>query len=280
MERCLHFTLKGYETTLFCNRKFSKIFTYSRQKHIQTNFTFSCTTTHSKFQGDEEETLNILRKIHKINNPTDTEGYNVTKVIEDVEFLDNPAREMRNVSENPVVMLWRQTATLFSGRNARQMIIVCLMQCGLFTCHGLYMFFPEIVDKLATYSNQFPAGRSTICEILAVDEARNITEFSSVSVQHVAECTETFEVSTFFHSFILELLYMFGFLLITFIINRTSKLNVLLVILFGCSVSGFTTIFVTIPLLSIYLYVIFMTLLLAVNVVNAATVDLFPTNLR
>lgn len=108
----------------------------------------------------------------------------------------------------------------------------------------------------------------------------NATEYSMLSAEHVQSCTETFEVSTFFHSFILELLYMFGFLVITFIINRTSKLNVLLVILLGCSISGFATLFVTIPLLSVYMYVIFMVLLLAVNIVNAATVDLFPTNLR
>ena len=229
--------------------------------------------------------MNILRKIHKINNPKDTEGYNVTKVMEDVEFIDSPTREMKNVSENPFVMLWKQTYILFSGNNARKMIIVCLMQCGLFaSCHGLYMFFPQIVDQLASYSNQFPAERSTMCEILTLVEelAANVTEIGNMtdSSEHVQTCSETYEVSTFFYSLILELLYMFGFLVITFIINRTSKLNVLLVILFGCSISGFGTLFSTIPLLSVYLYVIFMGLLLAVNIVNSATVDLFPTNLR
>lgn len=189
---------------------------------------------------------------------------------------------MKNVSENPFLMLWKQTYILFSGNNAKRMIIVCLMQCGLFaSCHGLYMFFPEIVDKLAMYSNQFPTGRSTICKILTLDGelTTNATELS-ISEDHVPTCTETYEVSTFFHSLILELLYMFGFLVITLIINRTSKLNVLLVILFGCSISGIATLFVTIPLLSVYLYIVFMALLLAVNIVNSATVDLFPTNLR
>lgn len=235
-------------------------------------------------QGDEEETLNILKKIHKINNPKDAAGYNVTKVVEDLEFIDNDSREISNVSENPILMLWKQTCLLFSNKNAKNMVIVCLMQCGLFgSCHGLYMFFPEIVDKLATFSNQYPNGRSTICEILQAEEApvTNATKYSIAIMRNVnAGCSETFEISTFFHSLIMEILYMVGFLLITFIINRTSKLSILWVILFGCSISGFATLFVKIPLLSVYIYVMFMLLFLSVNVVNAATVDLFPTNLR
>lgn len=241
--------------------------------------------SHFWLQGDEEETLNILREIHKINNPKDVTGYGVTKVVEDLEFIDNESQDVLNVSENPFVMLWKQTRLLFGKKNARKMILVSIMQCGLFaSCHGLYMFFPEIVDKIGTYTNRFPNGRATICEMVqSVDElSLNVTKYA-FAIKHIAQtelCSEQFEMTTFFHSFILEMLYMMGFLVITFIINRTTKLNILLVILFSCSVSGFATNFVDIPLLSVYIYVIFMCTLLAVNVVNAATVDLFPTNLR
>lgn len=227
--------------------------------------------------------MNILQKIHKINNPKDVAGYGVTKVVEDSEFIDNDSRDILNVSENPFVMIWRQTRLLFSRKNARKMILVSLLQCGLFgSCHGLYMFFPEIVDKITTFTNRFPNERATVCDMVhSVDElSLNVTKYA-FAIKHIATtCSEQFEISTFFHSFILEMLYMIGFLVITFIINRTSKLNILLVILFGCSISGFATNFVDIPLLSVYIYVIFMCTLLAVNVVNAATVDLFPTNLR
>lgn len=227
--------------------------------------------------------MNILRTIHKINNPKDVAGYGVTKVVEDLEFIDNDSRDVLNVSENPFVMIWKQTRSLFSRKNARKMILVSIVQCGLFgSCHGLYMFFPEIVDKMGTYTNRFPNGRATVCEMVqSVDEISvNVTKYA-FAIKHIATtCSETFELSTFFHSFILEMLYMMGFLVITLIINRTSKLSILLVILFSCSVSGFATNFVDIPLLSVYIYVIFMCTLLAVNVVNAATVDLFPTNLR
>lgn len=206
----------------------------------------------------------------------------MTKVVEDLEFIDNDSRELMNVSENPFLRLWKQTKLLFSSKNARKMILVSSLQWGLFaSCHGLYMFFPEIVDKVGTFTNHFPSKQATICEMVqSVDDLSvNVTKYA-FAIKHIATCSETFEMATFFHSFILEMLYMMGFLVITFIINRTSKLNILLVILLGCSASGFATNFVDIPLLSVYIYVIFMLTLLAVNVVNAATVDLFPTNLR
>lgn len=143
------------------------------------------------------------------------------------------------------------------------------------------MFFPEIVDKITTYSNQFPSGRATICTVLEIEDElmANSTKLA-IALKKVESCSEKFETSTFGHSLVMEVLYMIGFLVITFIINRTSKLSILTVILFGCGIFGFATQFVTLPIVSIYFYVIFMLTFLAVNVVNATTVDLFPTNLR
>lgn len=81
-------------------------------------------------QGNEEETLNILRKIYKINNPKSDSDYNVTKVVEDFEFIDNDSREITNVSENPFVMLWKQTCLLFSKKNVNKTVLICLMQAS------------------------------------------------------------------------------------------------------------------------------------------------------
>lgn len=143
------------------------------------------------------------------------------------------------------------------------------------------MFFPEIIDKVTTYSNEFPAARSTVCEVLLMEDemVANVTKYS-IALKKVPVCSEKFESSTFGHSLVLEILYMIGFLIITIIINRASKLSVLAVILFSCATFGFALQLVTLPIMSIYFYVMFMLTLLAVNVVNSVTVDLFPTNLR
>jgi hypothetical protein len=81
-------------------------------------------------QGDEEGALNILRRIYKLNNPKSQVEYNVTKVVEYLEFIDNDSGEITNVSENPFVMLWNQTCLLFSRKNAKKTVLICLMQAS------------------------------------------------------------------------------------------------------------------------------------------------------
>lgn len=143
------------------------------------------------------------------------------------------------------------------------------------------MFFPEIVDKITTYSNRLPTGRATICEIVHIEDEVLLNQtMYSIALRETTPCSEKFENSTFGYSVVMEMLYMFGFLMITLLINRVSKLSILTSILFGCAAFGFATQLVTLPIASIYIYVVFMLTFLTVNVVNAVTVDLFPTNLR
>jgi MFS transporter, VNT family, synaptic vesicle glycoprotein 2 len=112
------------------------------------------------------------------------------------------------------------------------------------------------------------------------DEVMTNRTMYAIALRKVEACSEKFETSTFGYSIVMELLYMIGFFVITLIINRVSKLSILTTILFGCATFGFATQVVTLPISSIYIYVMFMLTLLSVNVVNAVTVDLFPTNLR
>lgn len=143
------------------------------------------------------------------------------------------------------------------------------------------MFFPEIVDKITTYSNHFPAGRATICEVLWIEDEMTLNRtMYAIALRKVSPCSEKFENATFGYSIVMEVLYMVGFFLITLLINRVSKLSILTTILFGCAAFGFATQIVALPIASIYIYVMFMLTFLTVNVVNAVTVDLFPTNLR
>lgn len=169
-----------------------------------------------------------------------------------------------------------QAKLLFSSENLQKTILLCLVQFLLYgSCHGLYMFFPEIVDKIEIFANENPSNSSSICEILADESIANRIDSSANDT-----CSEKIETATFGYSLIVELCYMVGFLIITFIINRVTKLSILLVILFGCGLSGFLTLFVKTPLISIFLYIIFMLSFLAVNIVYAATCNLYPTKLR
>lgn len=134
------------------------------------------------------------------------------------------------------------------------------------------MFFPEIVDRITTYSNRWPLNRATTCEISQIEKV--------VIAHNSTICSETLEISTFGYSIVLEILYMLSFLIITFIINRVTKLTIMATIIFTCASAGFALQIVDNPTVSIYLYMIFILTFIAVNVLNSVTIDLYPTHLR
>lgn len=191
------------------------------------------------------------------------------KLIEDQDFIDKTSTDD---SSSAFAILWEQSKSLFGGEHLRTTILICVVQFLLYgSCHGLYMFFPEIVDKIETFSKEYPGENATICDII-VSEKRDEEE--------APICVDKIEAGAFGHSLAIELLYMVGFLVITFLVNRVTKLSILLVILFGCGACGISTLFTTTSLLSIYLYVGFMMTFLGVNIVYAATCSLYPTKLR
>lgn len=106
------------------------------------------------------------------------------------------------------------------------------------------------------------------------------------------------DFSTFKNSLVLEVLYAVGFSIIGAIINMVGKLPILgmksilsclliflntfiftVFIFVGCGITGIVITFVSIQA-SVILYVILLCCGLSIAVVNAATVDLYPTNLR
>lgn len=208
-----------------------------------------------------------------MNNPIDPKGYHVTNIVRDDEELNEVPTDD---NKSGFKLLITQTKVLFTGENMKKTVLVCFVQFLMYgSCHGLYMFFPEIVDKIETFARENPSNSSSICEILAIESAESENYETSNGI-----CDETIEVATFGFSLITEVLYMIGFLIITFQINKVTKLSILLTILFGCSLSGFLTLFVKVPLVSIYLYIAFMLTFLGVNIVCAATCNMYPTKLR
>ena len=141
----------------------------------------------------------------------------------------------------------------------------------------MYMFFPNILNRMAEFMEDNPEQAATVCVMMEATRKNVLTiDFNSTAF----ECTDSLDLSTYEHTFVLEILYALGFAVIGLIINAVGKLSIILIVLFGCGLCGFGVIFSTVPILSIYLYLVLLLCGLVVNVVNASTVDLFPTNLR
>jgi MFS transporter, VNT family, synaptic vesicle glycoprotein 2 len=160
-----------------------------------------------------------------------------------------------------------------------KLALCCPIKINFFI-FSLYMFFPEILNRMADYTKVNPNPSITVCEIL--DATRS--KYSELSLNNNTElnhvCITKLELSTYEHTFVLEALYALGFAIIGVIINFTGKLPIILFVLFGCGSCAISLIFVNIPLISTYLYVLLLSCGLAINVVNASTIELYPTSLR
>lgn len=274
-------------------------------------------------QGEQFECVRILERMHRWNvskhEPPLRIADGIAEEDESAERRERSAAERAHGSggaaSHLLKSMWQQTATLFSQANWRRTCIACTMQFGiLVSSNGMYMWFPDILNRTADFVTNHPGERRGLCEILTGATMSDSFVASDGIIGNAttaaAVCTTQLELETYEHSIVLELLYAFGFAFIGVIINRISKCvilcelgggalwlprdlmlprigNICLRILFSlvgvlifCGICGIAAVFVPYPMLAIYLYVILLLCGLAVPVVNAATVDLYPTNSR
>ncbi|GAB0095766.1 synaptic vesicle glycoprotein 2B-like [Sergentomyia squamirostris] len=233
-------------------------------------------------QGRQTDAIKILQRIYGINTGQSRESLKICAIIEEYESLASRKHNEQNAKAKGGLRVLRsmynQTAPLFMGDNLRKTLIACTLQFGIFiTSNGMYMFFPDILNRVATHIDQSGGNyTATICQAVAETKV-DIKEILTASD---TSCDLRLDISTFEHTLVLEVLYAVGFVLIGVTVNAVGKLAILIFILMGCGICGVAIVFTTLPILSIYLYVILLLCGLAVTVVNAATVDLFPTHLR
>lgn len=224
-------------------------------------------------QGLQEQTIEILRTVYTLNTGKDKDTLVITSIAEETTTsIRKKTVENSKSAFDIFKSMWAQTAPIFMPPHLRNTVIACALQFGIFaTSNGMYMWFPDILNRVAEFTAENPDKRTTICEVIM--SKRN-------SLNSTMECNENLDISTYEKTFILELLYAIGFAVIGLVINAVGKLPILIVILVGCGSFGIITVFTDFPMLSMYFYLILLLCGLAVTIVNAATVDLYPTNLR
>lgn len=224
-------------------------------------------------QGDEETTLNTLKMVHNCNSPK--EDFEVNSLVKDEEYQESPHKRQSNFFR----FMWSQTAPLFQHPHLKNTLTVCFIQFCIFnTSNGFWSFFPEIVNRIAIWRDSDPAHLSaTVCEII---QDTKIAQSFNETVVIAPLCVTTLEPATFHNVYILNFIYFFGWWFLSLIINRVGKLIIIVTILFVCGGIGFSLIFVSNPTVSSYFYMVLLADGLALTVLNASTVELFPTRLR
>lgn len=232
-------------------------------------------------ENREKDAIDILRKMYAINQKRPEAEYNVENVYDESITTKLFVRTSVNYKSATQVLnaMWLQTAPLFQKTYIKTTALACVIQFGIFfTSNGMWMWFPEILHRIGSFRQDDSNARATICEILNNDQ--HMFSYNANQTKSDTECSYKLDDSTFMHIFMLELGYAIGYAIIGLTINTLGKLNILLITFFGCGACGIAIVYTNIPLLSVNLYCILLLCGLSISVVNSATVDLYPTNLR
>lgn len=137
-------------------------------------------------QGDKGRAYEILEKMHRVNNGRKA-AFESFEISEELDSIENRRRIMKNKeSQFPLLRsVWIQTAPLFQRPHVGTTILICVIQFGIFaTSTGFYMFFTEILNKMATNLDGFFDQRMMMCDIINMKPTNiSAVEFGEINDQ-------------------------------------------------------------------------------------------------
>lgn len=129
-------------------------------------------------QGKQSETIEILQEIYRMNGGRGKDPLEIPSIIEEIESIEcrKKQEESKNSSFYIFKSMWTQTVPLFERPHLKRTFIACTMQFGIYvTSNGMYMWFPEILNRMADFMDRNPDKYLSLCEILDVTKT-NLTE--------------------------------------------------------------------------------------------------------
>lgn len=177
-----------------------------------------------------------------------------------------------------VIKLMLHQMTSLCKNYPRSILILSILQFGIyFVCNGMLLFFPHILNETAVYMQTSGNASESVklCDIVedAIKAQREEQRDAS------RKCIEDLDISSYYYAMLLEVCYVLGFLLISWMVNYVGRLSIFSFIFFTTSLCGFAINF-TSPLIGTYLYVWLLAVGINNTLLNTVTYDLFPTNLR
>lgn len=167
----------------------------------------------------QEETLNALKMIYCINTGKDGSTFPVLEILKDPDTTMAPKivfHKSQNV-RSIVKSMWKQTAPVFSMEYIRATVIASLL---IFVVHssgvGLYMWFPEILNKVMRQLNENENIEATICGIYNHQSGNN-------TLHKTMECVDKLEWSTYKYSILLKVISLVAYTMYAVLISYIPK---------------------------------------------------------
>eukprot|EP00092_Neocalanus_flemingeri_P032628 GFUD01035489.1.p1 GENE.GFUD01035489.1~~GFUD01035489.1.p1 ORF type:complete len:574 (-),score=164.16 GFUD01035489.1:136-1857(-) len=151
-------------------------------------------------QGREEETLSVLRRIYYTNTGKDRASYPVTSL--QVERVSPHIVVQKQDWRSSIKECVNKAGQLFSPALYRVTLIMLVINFAIqFGYYGLWLWFPELFNKLEQYHTLHPNHTASVCEVVSVDLSA-VKELNSTATNF---CTNTIpDNQVFINSFIIS----------------------------------------------------------------------------
>lgn len=221
--------------------------------------------------GKQSDAIAVLRWMHAANrgfgNRNGAEMPPIRRICEEAESVALRERRERYAGGGCASVLrsmWSQTAPLFRGVYLRTTLLASAMQFGNYVnTNGMYMWFPDTVNRVVEYTQRNPGTTATVCQILrwsstaagasaeahaaanataipALEWMLNGTAGVQTMLREVVATTDDavvavpgncdgggIENEAFSYTFLLEILYAVGFAVIALVIVHVGKCTIL-----------------------------------------------------
>uniref|UniRef100_A0A336KT94 CSON015013 protein n=1 Tax=Culicoides sonorensis TaxID=179676 RepID=A0A336KT94_CULSO len=127
-------------------------------------------------KGHHDVTILILQQVYAFNTGKEPDTFPVTKIVDESETFKKKRVESSDCSDDnnkSIMKLCRkvvdQTFPLFKPPYLNRTCIACILQFGIFvTSNGMYMIFPDILNRIADYTNKVQNGTEavTLCQVV------------------------------------------------------------------------------------------------------------------
>lgn len=121
-------------------------------------------------QGKQQEAIEILEKMNRWNNGCKSaKPLGIGEIHEEIETIENRKKqhEIKNTNFYLIKSMWSQTAPLFMPPYLKTTLLACTIQFGIYaTSNGMYMWFPDILNRMASSMNENPGEKISMCDVI------------------------------------------------------------------------------------------------------------------
>ncbi|XP_063226470.1 putative transporter svop-1 isoform X3 [Bacillus rossius redtenbacheri] len=174
--------------------------------------------------------------------------------------------------------MWNQTWPLFVSPHLTNIMLLSLLQFGLFVCESGLLWMPGLFSQLAQFSSRNPEAWYATCDM--VQQMRDTSNETGIS-QAVLTCSSTLADDVYRYTLIMAGAATVACILAVRIIDLLGKKLVLFTSLLVCGSAGIAMHFASDTRHIVALGCVFAALSsTSVGVVSSTAVQVFPTNLR